>query len=98
MSKTPPHKLATSSVMFEDLPIEQVCEAVSRLGFTGLDIWAPFEKCTHLQDIRKRLGGNGLRELMVRHDLDLAAFTLYDEARLSQYWELIRDFGGGVIV
>ncbi|MDP7396397.1 MAG: sugar phosphate isomerase/epimerase [Lentisphaeria bacterium] len=91
-------KLATSSVMFEDQTIEQVCERVAGLGLAGLDIWAPFENCVHLEDIRKRLGGKGLRELMTRHGLDVAAFTIYDGNKLSQYWELIRDFGGGVVV
>ncbi|MDP7741280.1 MAG: hypothetical protein QGF67_07560 [Lentisphaeria bacterium] len=67
-------KLATSSVMFEDQTIEQVCERVAGLGLAGLDIWAPFENCVHLEDIRKRLGGKGLRELMTRHGLDVAAF------------------------
>lgn len=94
-------KLATSSVMFDRLPIEQVCETVARLGLHGLDIWAPFSwggaQCTHLEDIKKRLGGKGLRELLTRHELELAAFTIYSN-KLSQYWELIRDFGGGIVV
>ncbi len=94
-------KLATSSVMFDRLPIEKVCERAVALGLQGLDIWAPFSwggaKCTHLEDIRKRLGGNGLRELMASHKLELAAFSIYGH-KLSQYWELIRDFGGGIVV
>ncbi len=70
-------KLATSSVMFEDLPIEQVCERAARLGLTGLDIWGPFGKCQHLEDIKKRLDGKGLRELMTKYKLDVAAFTAW---------------------
>ena len=94
-------KLATSSVMFDKLPIEKVCETVARLGLRGLDIWAPFRwggaQCTHLEDIKTRLGGKGLRELLTRHKLEVAAFTIYNN-KLSQYWELIRDYGGGIVV
>ena len=95
-------KLATSSVMFDRLPIEKVCETAARLGLGGLDIWAPFSwggaQCTHLEDVKKRLGGKGLGELLAKHKLELAAFTLYSKSRLSQYWEMIRDYGGGVVV
>ena len=95
-------KLATSSVMFDRLPIEQVCERVARLGLRGLDIWAPFAwggaQCTHLEDIKTRLGGKGLRELLTKHKLKVAAFTLYAGNTLSQYGQLIRDYGGGIVV
>jgi len=92
-------KLATSSVMFGKLPFEQVCETAARLGLQGLDIWAPFVgQCSHLEDIKTGIGGKGLRELMTKHKLEVAAFTLYINARLSQYWELIRDYGGGIVV
>ena len=95
-------KLATSSVMFNKLPIEKVCERAHRLGLDALDIWAPFTyhstHCEHLEAIKTRLGGKGLRELMTKHNLAVAAFTLYQSSRFSQYWELIRDYGGGVIV
>jgi len=94
-------KLATSSVMFDTLPIEQVCQRVARLGLQAVDIWAPFTwggaQCKHLADVKKRLGGKGLRELLTKHKLDVAAFTIYGH-KLSQYWELIRDYGGGVVV
>lgn len=95
-------KLTTSSVMFDTLKIEQVCERVQRIGFRAVDIWGPFThyktKCDHLEDIRKRLGGKGLAEMLAKYKLDVAAFTLYQKAELSQYWEMIRDYGGGVIV
>jgi len=94
-------RLATSSVMFDKLPIEQVCERVARLELQAVDIWAPFTwggaQCTHLEDVKNRLGGKGLRELLTKHKLDVAAFTIYGH-KLSQYWELIRDYGGGVVV
>jgi sugar phosphate isomerase/epimerase len=91
-------KLATSSVMFDKLPIEQVCERAERLGLDALDIWGPFNHCDHLADVKKRLGGKGLRELMTKHKLEVAAFTLYLNCRFADYWEMIRDYGGGVIV
>ena len=91
-------KLATSSVMFGKMPIEQVCQRATKLGLDGLDIWAPFDKqCEHLEDIKKRLGGKGLAELMAKHKLKVAAFTIYFN-KLSQYWEVIRDYGGGIVV
>ena len=95
-------KLSTSSVIFDKLKIEQVCERVKRIGLKALDIWGPFSyyktRCDHLEDIRTRLGGKGLGELLARHKLKVAAFTLYQKAELSQYWQMIRDYGGGVIV
>ena len=94
-------KLATSSVMFDKLPIEQVCQRVARLGLGAIDIWAPFTwggaQCTHLEDVKKRLGGKGLKELLKKHKLEMAAFTIYGH-KLSQYSELIGDYGGGVVV
>jgi len=95
-------KLATSSVMFDKLKIEEVCKLTWQLGLDALDIWGPFKyyetKCDHLADIKKRLGGKGLRELMTKHKLEVAAFTVYQKSEFSQYWEMIRDYGGGVIV
>ena len=57
----------------------------------------PFHQCKHLEDIKTRLGGKGLRELLTKHKLEVAAFTIYGN-KLSQYWELIRDYGGGIVV
>ncbi len=95
-------KLATASVMFDKLPIEKVCERAQRIGVDALDIWGPFDyyntHCDHLEDARKRLGGKGLRELMTKHKLEVAAFSLYQKNKFSQYWEMIRDYGGGIIV
>ncbi|MCF7954193.1 MAG: sugar phosphate isomerase/epimerase [Phycisphaerae bacterium] len=95
-------KLATSSVMFDKLKIEDICKISQNIGLDALDIWGPFKyyetKCDHLEDVKKRLGGKGLRELMTKHKLEVAAFTLYQNCRFSDYWEMIRDYGGGVIV
>jgi sugar phosphate isomerase/epimerase len=90
-------RLATSSVMFAELPIEQVCERVARLGLEALDIWCPFGPCKHLDDVDQRLGGQGLKELLAKHKLALCAFSVYGVG-LARYAKLIRDFGGGVVV
>ena len=90
-------RLATSSVMFADLPIEQVCERVARLGFEALDVWRQFGPCQHLDDVNKRLGAEGLKELLARHKLGLCAFSVYG-AGLRPYAGLIGKFGGGVAV
>jgi len=94
-------KLATSSVMFDKIPIEQVCQRVAKLGLQAVDIWAPFTwggaQCKHLADVKKRLGGKGLAALLKKHKLELAAFTIYGH-KLSSYSDLIGDFGGGIVV
>jgi sugar phosphate isomerase/epimerase len=90
-------RLATSSVMFADLPIEQVCERVARLNLEAIDIWCPFGRCKHLDDVDKRLGGDGLKELLGKHKLNLCAFSVYSVG-LPRFATLIRKFGGGVVV
>jgi sugar phosphate isomerase/epimerase len=90
-------RLATSSVMFSELPIEQVCERVARLGFEAIDIWCPFGRCKHLDEVDQRLGGDGLKELLAKHKLELCAFTVYSVG-LPRYARLIGRFGGGVVV
>ncbi len=90
-------RLATSSVMFADLSIEQVCERVAGLGFEAIDIWCPFDKCKHLDDVDQRLGSDGLKDLLARTKLKLCAFTVYTGG-LPRYAKLVRGFGGGVAV
>jgi sugar phosphate isomerase/epimerase len=90
-------RLATSSVMFADLSIEEVCERVARLGFEAIDIWCPFDKCKHLDDVDQRLGGDGLKALLARTKLNLCAFSVYNGG-LPRYAKLVRSFGGGVVV
>jgi sugar phosphate isomerase/epimerase len=90
-------RLALSSVMFGELPIEQVCARAAALGFEGLDIWCPFGRCRHLDDVDKRLGGEGLKELLARHKLSLCSFSVYGVG-FPRYAKLIGAFGGGVAV
>lgn len=90
-------RLSTSSVMFVKLPIEQFCERAAKLGFEAVDIWGPLFKCTHLDDITSRLGGNGLKELLAKNKLKLCAFSVYP-GRYPQYAELLSAAGGGVAI
>jgi sugar phosphate isomerase/epimerase len=90
-------RLALSSVMFGELPIEQVCARAAALGFEGLDIWCPFGRCRHLDDVDKRLGGEGLKDLLAKHKLRLCSFSVYSVG-FARYAKLISAFGGGVAV
>lgn len=95
-------RLAFSSVMLADLPIEEVCARAAQLGFEAIDIWCPFGKCKHLTDVVARLGPDGLKELLAKHKLALASFTTYttktDTVGFPAYADFIGKFGGGVVV
>jgi sugar phosphate isomerase/epimerase len=90
-------RLSTSSIHFMELPIEQACEKIAKLGFTGIDIWSAHEKCPHLDDVAHRLGGPGLKELLAKHQLDLFAFSVY-QGGYARYAELLGQAGGGVAI
>lgn len=90
-------RLSTSSVMFVKWPIEQFCERAAKLGFEAVDIWGPLFKCTHLDDIAARFGGNGLKELLAKNKLKLCGFSVY-AGRYQQYVELLGAAGGGVAI
>jgi sugar phosphate isomerase/epimerase len=90
-------KLAFSSVMFGEMTFEEVCERAAKLGFEAIDIWPPFDKCRHLEDIVNRLGPDGLKELLAKHKLKLGAFSVYN-ASFPKYAEFIGKFGGGIVV
>ena len=88
-------KMSASSVCYSSLPIEQACERISALGFDGIDIWAPFGHCTHLADVKTRLGADGLKALLKKHKLKIGAFTFYSRD-YREYAELLGQVGGGV--
>jgi len=90
-------RLSTSSIHYMELPIEQACEKIAALGFTGIDIWSAHEKCPHLDDVAQRLGGKGLKELLDKHQLELFAFSVY-QGGYARYAELLGQAGGGVAV
>lgn len=99
-SKTPRPwrmRLSTSSIHFMELPIEQACERIARLGFEAIDIWSGHEGCPHLDDVARRLGPVGLKELLARHRLKLCAFSVYSGG-YARYAELLGGVGGGVAI
>lgn len=90
-------RLSTSSIHFMGLPIEQACEKIARLGFEAIDIWSAHQGCPHLDDVARRLGSEGLNELLTRNKLKLFAFSVY-KGGYERYAELLGKAGGGVAV
>ena len=90
-------RLSTSSIHFMGLPIEQACERIARLGFEAIDIWSAHQDCPHLDDVAKRLGAEGLKELLAKNKLELFAFSVY-KGGYERYAELLGKAGGGVAV
>jgi sugar phosphate isomerase/epimerase len=90
-------RLSTSSIHFMQLPIEQACERIAKLGFEAIDIWSAHEGCPHLDDVAKRLGSEGLKMLLAKHKLKLFAFSVY-RGGYKRYAELLGKSGGGVAI
>jgi len=90
-------RLSTSSIHFMQLPIEQACEQIAKLGFEAIDIWSAHSGCPHLDDVAGRLGPEGLKELLTKHKLKLFAFSVY-RGGYERYAELLGKAGGGVAV
>jgi len=90
-------KLSTSSIHFSKLPIEQACERIASLGFEAIDIWSAHAGCPHLDDVAKRLGGAGLKDLLAANKLKLCAFSVY-QGGYPKYAKLLGEAGGGIAV
>lgn len=90
-------KLSTSSIQYTSLPIEKACERIAALGFEAIDIWSAHAGCPHLDDVQKRLGPEGLKELLEKTRLKLYAFSVY-AGGYAKYAELLGKAGGGVAV
>lgn len=90
-------RLATSSIHFKRQTIEEACASIARLGFEGIDVWSAHEGCPHLDDLAKRLGPNGLKDVLVKNKLQLFAFSVY-AGGYRRYAELLGQAGGGVAV
>jgi len=90
-------RLSTSTIQFSSLPVEDACTRIAELGFEAVDIWCPFEKCTHLTQVEDRLGADGLKELLAENKLKLNAFTVY-HGGYQRYAELLGRAGGGVAI
>ena len=90
-------RLSTSSIHFMQLPIEQACERIAKLGFEAIDIWSAHEGCPHLDDVAERLEAEGLKKLLAKNKLKLFAFSVY-RGGYGRYAELLGKAGGGVAI
>lgn len=90
-------RLSCSSINFMSLSIEEACQRISALGFEAIDVWGPFGKCKHLDDVLDRLGPAGFQELLAKNKLKLYAFSVY-AGGYRRYAELLGKLGGGVAV
>ena len=90
-------RLSTSTIQFLSVPIEQACERIAKLGFEAIDIWCAYESCPHLDDVAQRLGADGLKALLAKHQLKLYAFSTY-VGGYAKYAELLGKAGGGVAI
>ncbi len=90
-------RLSTSSVQFSSLPVEDACRRIAALGFEAVDFWNNRFQCPHLDEIEKRLGPEGLKELLAEHGLKLYAFSCYGLG-YPRYADLLGKCGGGVAV
>jgi sugar phosphate isomerase/epimerase len=90
-------RLSTSSILFMQLPIEKACARISNLGFEAIDIWSAHDDCPHLDDVAERLGPDGLKKLLAKHNLKLFSFSVY-KGGYERYAELLGNAGGGVAV
>lgn len=90
-------RLSCSSVNYTKLPFEQACQRIAALGFEAIDIWSAFGGCPHLDDIQKRLGPDGLNEVLAKNKLKLYSFSVY-VGGYARYAELLGKAGGGVAV
>lgn len=90
-------QLSCSSINFSSLPIEKAVARIAALGFDAIDIWSAHAGCPHLDDVRQRLGPDGLKQLLEKHHLRLYAFSVY-RGGYPRYAELLGAAGGGVAV
>lgn len=90
-------RLSCSSIEFTKLPIEAACQRIAELGFEAIDVWSGHAGCPHLDDVQQRLGAEGLKGLLAKHNLKLFAFSVY-AGGYGKYAELLGKAGGGVAV
>ena len=100
--KTPwPLRLSTSTVQFSSLSVEKACERIAGLGFAAVDFWHSGFGCPHLDEIEKRLGPEGLKDLLAKHHLKLYAFSCYGVGAnhgYERFAEVLGKAGGGVAI
>ncbi len=96
-----PLRLSTSTVQFSSLSVEKACERIAALGFAAVNFWHAGFGCPHLDEIEKRLGPEGLKDLLAKNHLKLYAFTCYNVGTNAGYprlVEMLGKAGGGVAV
>ena len=96
-----PLRLSTSTVQFSALSVEKACERIAALGFAAVNFWPAGFGCPHMDEIAKRLGPEGLKDLLAKNHLKLYAFTCYNVGRNAGYprfAELLGKAGGGLAV
>lgn len=80
-------KQCLSSIMFSELTLEAFCAKAEELGFRGIDLWAPFYKCDHMEQAR-RMGAPAFLRLLEKHHLEIGAWTVYkSNQHMGQYAE-----------
>lgn len=90
-------RLSSSTVHYPHLPVVEACERIANLGYEAVDIWSSFQGCTHLEEARETLGADGLRRLLDRLSLKLAAVSVY-RAGYEPFAGILGDVGGGIAV
>jgi sugar phosphate isomerase/epimerase len=90
-------RLSCSSINFSSLPVEEACRRIAAIGFEAIDIWSAHAGCPHLDDVAKRLGASGLKDLLAQHRLKLYSFSVY-AGGYGRYAELLGQAGGGVAI
>jgi sugar phosphate isomerase/epimerase len=90
-------RLATSSIHYTRLPIEQACQRIAELGFEAIDIWSPHAGCPHLDDAKDRLGADGLKQVLEQNKLKPYAYSVYSGG-FPKYADFIGAMGGGLAV
>ena len=96
-----PLRLSTSTVQFSSFSVEKACQRIAALGFSAVDFWHSGFGCPHLDEIEKRLGPQGLKDLLAKHKLKLYTFTCYNVGTNNTYprfAELLGKAGGGLAV
>jgi sugar phosphate isomerase/epimerase len=83
--------------MFWQLPIDQVCQRVAKLGIQGLDIWSAFGHCTHLEEANSRFGPASTKKMLADTGLELSAITVYWTG-YPPFAETLGRMGGGIVV
>jgi sugar phosphate isomerase/epimerase len=92
-----PMRMSTSTVQFSSLSVEKACEQIAALGFVAVDFWHEGFGCPHLGEIEKRLGPEGLKDLLAKTKLKLYAFSCYNVG-YPRFAELLGKAGGGLAV